>query len=167
MQGEALEREAQAIDKLLICPVCPGETIDQAQAELASQMRQVVREKLGQGLTRSQVLDYFSDPRRYGTSVLASPPKSGFNLLVWILPPAGVVGAVALLLLVVRAMRRNEAPLPDDPESLEPYLERVDRELGMSVPLPAPSGDDDIGGGETSSTGRRFRRTFEPPQGEA
>ena len=45
----SLEERAQSIDKSLICPVCPGETIDQAQVELAYQMRSVVREKLAAG----------------------------------------------------------------------------------------------------------------------
>ena len=39
---ETLEREAQTIDRMLMCPVCPAETIDQAQVEISFQMRAVV-----------------------------------------------------------------------------------------------------------------------------
>ena len=89
---EALEREAQAIDKMLMCPVCPAETIDQAQVEISFQMRAVVRELLAEGRTRQEVLDYFVD--RYGADILAAPPKSGTNLVAWILPIVGVAAGL-------------------------------------------------------------------------
>ena len=43
------EEEALSIDRMLICPVCPAETIDQAQVELSKQMRRIVREMLAEG----------------------------------------------------------------------------------------------------------------------
>ena len=133
-EQDSLGERAQSIDKSLICPVCPGETIDQAQVELAQQMRAVVREKLAEGSSRDEVLDFFVD--RYGESVLAAPPKEGFGLLAWVAPPAAVVAAAVLLFFVVRSMRRGaqarreeEAPLMED--ALEPYLVMVDKELGL------------------------------------
>ena len=127
----SLEEQARSINRSLICPVCPGETIDQAQVELARQMRAVVRERLAEGWTRDQVLQFFVD--RYGESVLAAPPKEGFNLVAWVVPVVVVVGAFAVLFLVVRAMRRD-APAPAGPESyseegLEEYLAIVDLEV--------------------------------------
>ena len=89
-QGTYDEAEAQGIDEMLMCPVCPAESIDQAQVPLARQMRQRVREMLAEGASRQDILDYFAD--RYGQNVLASPPKSGFNLLAWVLPVIGVGG---------------------------------------------------------------------------
>ena len=133
-EGEApLEERARSIDKSLICPVCPGETIDQAQVELAHQMRAIVREKLAEGLSREQILQFFVD--RYGEDVLAAPPKSGFNLIAWVVPLSVVAAAIVLLLLVIKAMRRpaesrqEEGPLHD--QELESYLARVDQELGI------------------------------------
>ena len=142
---EALEREAQAIDKMLMCPVCPAETIDQAQVEISFQMRAVVRELLAEGRTRQEVLDYFV--ARYGADILAAPPKSGTNLVAWILPIAGVAAGLVGVFFVIRAMtgprRRGAEPLPagatageasqataaaDDPD-LAPYLEIADRIL--------------------------------------
>ena len=136
---EVDEAEAQAIDRMLMCPVCPAESIDQAQVPLARQMRQRVREMLAEGASRSEILDYFAD--RYGLDVLASPPKSGLNLLAWILPIAGVLAALAAGGLVIRAMtvRNGEGvsassspslALPD--RELEPYLAAVDRRLALT-----------------------------------
>ena len=128
-----LEERARSIDKSLICAVCPGETIEQAQVELARQMRAVVREKLAVGWTRDQILQFFVD--RYGEGVLAAPAKSGFNLIAWVVPFAAVGGGAVILLLVIRAMRRGREMLEDQvdlPErELEPYLSRVDQELGL------------------------------------
>ena len=108
---ESLEREAQAIDRMIMCPVCPAETIDQAQVEISFQMRAVIREMLAEGKSREEILDYFVD--RYGPDILAAPPKSGANLLAWILPIVGVAAGLGALYLVVRAMTgRNELPSP-------------------------------------------------------
>ena len=130
----SLEARAQSIDKNLICPVCPGETIDQARVELAGQMRAVVREKLAEGWSRQQIFDFFVD--RYGESVLAAPPKGGFGLVVWLVPLAAVPMAGVLLLFVIRAMRRGGAVSLDEgiasEGDLEPYLSLVDEDLGIS-----------------------------------
>lgn len=130
MTPEQLEAEAQAIDEGLICPSCPGKTIGQAQVAQAAQMRLLVREKLAEGWSSQQILDYFAE--RY-EGVLAEPPKSGFTLLAWLLPIVGIVGGGGVLYLVVRAMRRNPESKASDAE-LEQYLERVDRDLGLSAP---------------------------------
>ena len=137
----ALEREAQAIDKMIMCPVCPAETIDQAQVEISFQMRAVIREMLAEGRTREDILDYFVD--RYGPDILAAPPKSGGNLLAWILPIVGVAVGLVGVFLVIRSMTGRQRPVPapataasspasvqqaDDPE-LAPYLAIADRVL--------------------------------------
>ena len=135
-EGNYDEAEAQAIDRMLMCPVCPAESIDQAQVPLAKQMRQRVREMLAAGASRQEVLDYFAD--RYGTNVLASPPKSGASLLAWILPVVGLAAALAAVLLVLRAMTGSRdtvevEPIPaeSDEEDLQEYLAAVDRSLAI------------------------------------
>ena len=166
---EELEREAQAIDRMIMCPVCPAETIDQAQVEISFQMRAVIREMLAEGRTREEIMDYFVD--RYGPDILAAPPKSGANLLAWILPIVGVAAGLGVLYLIVRAMTGRGQPVPaptanpsadtssglvanasasDDPELL-PYLEIVDRTLasrrGGHPDLSPPAGGEGASGG--------------------
>ena len=138
------EQDAQAIDGMLMCPVCAGQTIDQSQALIARQMRQVVREKLAQGESREQILDYFAGV--YGSDILATPGKSGVNLVAWTVPVAGVLAALAAGFLVLRSMLARPAngdsggsagtpPVAQDPD---PYLEAVDRELALSDSFSTP-----------------------------
>jgi cytochrome c-type biogenesis protein CcmH/NrfF len=128
------EEEAQSIGRMLMCPVCVGVTIEQSQAQIAQQMQGVVREMLAQGADRDEILDFFVD--RYGTVVLAAPPKSGVNLLAWILPIVGVLAALAAVFAIIRSMASHAAermatePALDD--DLDPYLEAIDRELVLS-----------------------------------
>ena len=134
--GSYDDAEAQAIDRMLMCPVCPAQTIDQTEVPLAKQMRAQVRQLLASGATRDEVLAWFAAPERYGPSVLAEPPRSGFNLIAWLMPGAVVVAAMAGGLLTLRAMRRrsdggsSEAPA-DETSELQPYLAAVDRDLAL------------------------------------
>ena len=130
------EAKAQEIDRMLMCPVCPAQTIDQTEVPLAKQMRAQVRELLASGATREEVLAWFSAPERYGPSVLAEPPRSGFYLIAWIVPGVVVVAALAGGLLTLRAMRGrrgdgDELPGPGDSDELQPYLAAVDRDLAL------------------------------------
>ena len=128
------EVRAQRLDKQLICPVCPGETIDQSNVEVAKQMKDLVRFQLDSGWTDSEILGFFVD--RYGQGILAAPPAAGFSLLVWLVPvvifPMGLVS----LILFIHFNRRKSAlfaPTTADPSvDLRKYLPKVDKELGMS-----------------------------------
>ncbi len=138
-----LEERAQSIDKRLICPYCPAETIDQAQVPQAREMRAFVREKLAEGWTDQQILDYFSAPERYGTRVLAEPPKSGSTLTIWLLPPAGFLLAGTLLFFVVRSMKKPDPSALETPPAggseIDEYLERVDAEIAARTGSPHKS----------------------------
>ena len=146
------EAQAQALDRMLMCPVCPAESIDQAQVPLARQMRRQVREMLAAGAGRAEILDWFAE--RYGPSVLAAPPKTGRNLLAWTLPVAGVIAALLAGVLALRAMtgrNRDDAAaaagaVPDS--ELEPYLAVVDQSLAR------PPGDDGRQAGNGGSGAR-------------
>ena len=130
------EAKAQEIDRMLMCPVCPAQTIDQTQVPLAKQMRAQVRELLASGASREEVLAWFSAPERYGPSVLAEPPRSGFYLIAWIVPGVVVVAALGGGLLTLRAMRGRHGnddagSGSSDGDGLRPYLAAVDRDLAL------------------------------------
>lgn len=102
------ERRAYKLNKTIMCPICPGESIDQAQNTLAVQMRGIVSEKLEQGWNDDQIKAFFVE--RYGPSVLLEPPRQGFSLMAWIIPPVGVVVAGLAFFLSIRLMRRSPPP---------------------------------------------------------
>ena len=107
-----VERLAQEVNKGVMCPVCPGESIDQSQHPLSVQMRGIVADKLDQGWTKGQINDFFVE--RYGPSVLLEPPREGFDLLAWLVPPAALAVAAAALYLAMRLMARSPAAVSDD-----------------------------------------------------
>lgn len=132
--GASLDEQAQDIYHSLMCPICPGQTIAQSQTELSAQMRAIVREKLEQGETREEILQFFVE--RYGETVLAAPPKSGFNLVVWLVPATGIIlGGVLLWWIVRRWVRREKESSPgpvapaNDIIDGEKYRRQLDREL--------------------------------------
>ncbi|HZA24703.1 MAG TPA: cytochrome c-type biogenesis protein CcmH, partial [Dehalococcoidia bacterium] len=63
-----VEQRAQALDKEIMCPICPGESIDQSQTEYAKQIRAFVREKLAEGWSEEQIKQYYVD--RFGPRIL-------------------------------------------------------------------------------------------------
>ena len=105
------EQRSQQLNETIMCPVCPGESIDQSQNLLAAQMRDIVREKLAEGWTDEEIRDFFVE--RYGPSVLLEPPREGLNLVAWLLPLAVVIGAAAALFLALRAMTRGTRSGPE------------------------------------------------------
>lgn len=84
LDDPALEARARDLSKGLRCLVCRNESIDESTAELAKELRILVRERLTAGDTDQEVLDYLV--ARYGEFVLLEPTKGGANLILWIAP---------------------------------------------------------------------------------
>ena len=123
-----LEIQAQAINQTVMCPVCPGESIDQSQHPLAVQMRGIVADKLQEGRTADEIKAYFVEG--YGPSVLLEPPRTGFSLVVWVVPPVGVALAALALFAVLRSMsRRDETEVAREalsPEERDRYFHQIE-----------------------------------------
>src|SRR5712692_4158614 len=122
--SQSLDDRALAIANELQCPVCENVTVAYSNSTLAWQMRQVIRDKLAQGWTRDQIIQYFVD--RYGEAILTQPPKHGLNLLVWLLPVVGILAGLGIIGGVLRS-RRGPAPQrdPDLSEEDERLLARA------------------------------------------
>ena len=133
-EGSYSESQAQGIDRMIMCPVCPAETIDQAQVEISFQMRAVVREMLADGKERDEILDFFVE--RYGKDILAAPPKTGANLVAWLAPVVGFGAGLVAVFLIIRSMSRQRPALvtaqPAQDAGLIPYLQLVDRHLDLT-----------------------------------
>jgi cytochrome c-type biogenesis protein CcmH len=92
----ALEARARTLSQELRCLVCQNQSIDDSNADLAHDLRVLVRERLTAGDSDTQVLAYLTS--RYGDYVLLRPPVKPATLLLWFGPPmlllAGIIGGV-------------------------------------------------------------------------
>ena len=104
----ALESRAEALGRELRCLVCQNESIEESGADLAHDLRLLIRRRLSAGDSDRRVLDYVV--ARYGIFVLLEPPFAPVTWLLWLTPPLLLVGAGGVL--VLRAWRR---PAPEPP----------------------------------------------------
>lgn len=93
--GAELDALEQSVASRLRCPVCQQLSILDSPAELAQEMKAVVRERLAAGQSEEEVVAYFVS--KYGEWILLDPPKRGFNLTVWLMPIAALGGGGLLL----------------------------------------------------------------------
>jgi len=106
----ALESRARALSKELRCLVCQNESIDDSNADLAHDLRVLLRERIAGGDSDAQALQYLVS--RYGEFVLLQPPVAPATYALWFGPPAVLaLGAVGALLYLRR--RRATAVEPE------------------------------------------------------
>ena len=118
--------KAADLEAELVCPVCET-TLDQSTAPVAQRMKAFIRVRIAAGDTEREIKDALVD--EFGPAVLATPRKSGFGLLAWLLPLVALVAGAIAVGLLIRTWSRRRAP-PDDAQPLDPQLERlVDEEL--------------------------------------
>jgi cytochrome c-type biogenesis protein CcmH len=115
----------------LRCVVCQSLSVADSPSETAHQMKDIIRERLAAGETPEQVRAYFVE--KYGTWILLSPPRQGFNLLVWVVPFVGLGLGLVLVLTVVRRWSRRPAAPAAPP--LDPAMRaRIRREMAEREP---------------------------------
>jgi cytochrome c-type biogenesis protein CcmH len=111
------------IENDLMCIAC-HESLAVAQSPESYSERQFVRTLIAQGLTRKQVEDQMV--AQYGPAVLAKPPASGFNLVIYVLPPVLVAIGVITLLITIPRWRRRSRLAAASPLATTPTLDRAD-----------------------------------------
>lgn len=126
LSDPGLEARARAISANLRCLVCQNESIDASDADLAHDIRVIVRERLTAGDTDQQATDFIV--ARYGEYVLLNPRVEPQTILLWIAAPALlVIGGIAIWLGVRRKRGLQVAatgPLSDEERAA---LEELDR----------------------------------------
>jgi cytochrome c-type biogenesis protein CcmH len=111
-----LEARARAISEELRCVVCQSESVDESNADIAHDIRLLVRERLQAGDTDAQVRAYLVD--RYGEFVLFRPPFTWRNAVLWLSGPALLLAGGGIAFAFVRR-RARAAPPPAQPLSPE------------------------------------------------
>ncbi|MEO8685236.1 MAG: cytochrome c-type biogenesis protein [Devosia sp.] len=105
-----LEQRARDISGELRCLVCQNQSIDDSDADLARDLRILVRERLTAGDSDEQVRQYLVD--RYGEFVLLRPRVEGRTLILWFAAPGLLLAG--LIVLFVMARRRRQAIVLDE-----------------------------------------------------
>ena len=120
----ALEARARALSQGLRCVVCRTETIDDSDAEIARDLRLLLRERLVAGDSDAQVMAFMV--ARYGEYVLLKPPAHGANLVLWLAGPVLLLlgGGIAAVWLRRRNRPEAAALTPDEERRLDEILHR-------------------------------------------
>ena len=123
LKDPALEARARALSKDIRCLVCQNQSIDDSNADLARDLRVLVRERLQKGDSDSEILDFLV--KRYGDFVLLKPPVKVSTYLLWYGPIGIFILGVIGLIVFFRNRRvvpaRTTAGLSADEESELPH----------------------------------------------
>ena len=111
----ALEARARALSAELRCMVCQNQSIDDSDAELAHDLRVLVRSRIVAGDTDGEVIDYVVS--RYGEFVLLKPRFSLRNALLWAAPVLILLAGAVAALMAMRGRRAVTAPLSEAEEA--------------------------------------------------
>ncbi|MFB0993853.1 MAG: cytochrome c-type biogenesis protein CcmH [Paracoccaceae bacterium] len=121
LADKALEARARVLSQNLRCLVCRNENIDDSQAELAGDLRLLVRERLEAGDSDDQVLAFITV--RYGEYVLLMPKETGANILLFLAGPSMLILGGGLAFAFVR---RKSGETDDEPLSAEDQAKLAD-----------------------------------------
>ena len=138
LDDPVLEARARDISTELRCVVCQNQSIDDSDAEIARDLRLLVRERLVAGDNDEQVVEFIV--ARYGDFVLLRPPWQPNTYMLWLAPPlmAFLIATLAVMFFrnyqIRKAAGLGPAPLsPDDRAELDALVERI----AASTPPPS------------------------------
>ncbi|MCK5430571.1 MAG: cytochrome c-type biogenesis protein CcmH, partial [Anaerolineales bacterium] len=105
--------------------------LDVCPTQACAQWRELIREKLSEGWTEDEIKTYFV--AQYGDRVLASPPATGLNWLIYIIPPLVIIAGIYILYRALLTWKQAPAELPEQnrpqDEADDEYVARIEEEL--------------------------------------
>jgi cytochrome c-type biogenesis protein CcmH len=128
LKDPALEARARHISQELRCLVCQNQSIDDSNAELARDLRVLVRERLAAGDSDAAVLAFVE--ARYGEFVLLRPRLSPHTALLWSAPLLLLAGAALVLMRRARAARAGSGTAPQSAPLSPAEQQRLEALLG-------------------------------------
>ena len=113
----SVDQQMIRIADRLQCPICEGQSVAFSGSQLATEMRNMILQKLEAGESEAAIMRYFID--RYGIKILREPPKTGLNLWLWLIPILGVAAGVVGLTWRLRQMSKS----PDTQGAADSFLD--------------------------------------------
>jgi cytochrome c-type biogenesis protein CcmH len=111
LPDRAQEQRAEALGHQLRCLVCQNESVEESNADLARDLRHIIRERIVAGDTDQQVTDWMV--ARYGDFVRLRPPFNVVTVGLWGAPGIALLGGIAVALIARRRRPIPPAPLND------------------------------------------------------
>jgi cytochrome c-type biogenesis protein CcmH len=108
LPDRAQEQRAEALGHQLRCLVCQNESVEESNADLARDLRHIIRQRIVAGDSDQQVIDWMV--ARYGDFVRLRPPFNAMTLVLWFAP--GLALLVGVTAAIVARRRRPAAPRP-------------------------------------------------------
>ncbi|MDI6769022.1 MAG: cytochrome c-type biogenesis protein CcmH [Anaerolineales bacterium] len=124
--------EVNIIAKQLYCPVCENTPLDVCPTQACVQWRKLIRQMLAEGKSADTINQYFVE--QYGARVLAEPPRTGLNWLIYLLPPLAFLAGAYILYRAFRSWRALDkqpagAEEAETPAAEDEYVTRLEEEL--------------------------------------
>jgi cytochrome c-type biogenesis protein CcmH len=110
----AQEAQARALFREVRCLVCQNESIDDSEAQLAGDLRRIVREQVKAGRSDREIRAFLVE--RYGEFVLLKPPFSAGNAVLWLAPVGILLIGGALMVGLLRRREPAQGELSQDEE---------------------------------------------------
>jgi cytochrome c-type biogenesis protein CcmH len=111
LPNRAQELRSEAIGEQLRCLVCQNESIEQSDADLARDLRRIIRQRVVAGDSDRQVIDWMV--ARYGDFVRLQPPFNAATLLLWFAPVIALLSGVMAIVMARRRRPATPVPLSD------------------------------------------------------
>ncbi|HWU25829.1 MAG TPA: cytochrome c-type biogenesis protein [Rhizomicrobium sp.] len=102
-----LEARATALQRQFRCLVCKGESLDESNAQLADDLRRLIRTRVAAGQSDTQITDYLVS--RYGKVILMKPPLEAGTYALWFGPLVVLAIGGIVIVLVIRRSRVGAA----------------------------------------------------------
>lgn len=121
------EERVEAVAKRLACPICDGESVFESRNNASNSIRNDIKSKVAEGrLTDDQIVTELQNV--YTARVLLVPKATGLDALVWVLPVAAFVCAIAGLAVAFRRWKRvtDTVPSDDDRELVAAAMRRAE-----------------------------------------
>ncbi len=126
LTADELDDQVLEISHQLRCPTCQSLSVKESEEGLSLNMKIKIRELLKEGKSREEILQFFQE--RYGEWILRSPPKKGFNLLLWLLP--GIITLTAVSMLYISIKRQSSLV---EPEEFSPLTQKEEARIRQDL----------------------------------